>query len=49
MHGPTYMVNPLACSVALANINLLLSYDWKKKIKNIENRIFKSFEKIFKE
>ena len=48
MHGPTYMANPLACSVALANINLLLSYDWKKKIKNIENRIFKSFEKISK-
>ena len=31
MHGPTYMANPLACSVALENINLLLSYDWKKK------------------
>ena len=30
MHGPTYMANPLACSVAIANINLLFSYDWKK-------------------
>ena len=48
MHGPTYMANPLACSVALANINLLLSYDWKKKIKNIESAVFKSFKEISK-
>ncbi len=48
MHGPTYMANPLACSVALANINLLLSYDWKAKINNIEKMISDSFEKISK-
>lgn len=48
MHGPTYMANPLACSVALANINLLLSYDWKKKIKNIESAVFNSFKEISK-
>ena len=48
MHGPTYMANPLACSVALANINLLLSYDWKAKINNIEKMIYNSFEKISK-
>ena len=48
MHGPTYMANPLACSVALENINLLLSYDWKTKIKNIEKMIYNSFEKISK-
>ena len=48
MHGPTYMANPLACSVALANINLLLSYDWKKKIKKIEEILLKELKNISK-
>ena len=48
MHGPTYMANPLACSVALANINLLLSYDWKKKIKKIEEILHKELKDISK-
>ena len=48
MHGPTYMANPLACSVALANINLLFSYDWEKKVKNIEKLLKTGLEKIAK-
>ena len=48
MHGPTYMANPLACSVALANINLLFSYDWKKKIKKIEEILYKKLKNISK-
>lgn len=36
MHGPTFMANPLACSVGLASLNLLLSQDWKGTIQNIE-------------
>ena len=48
MHGPTYMANPLACSVALANINLLFSYDWKKKIKKIEEILYKELKNISK-
>lgn len=36
MHGPTFMANPLACSIASASIDLLLSKDWKKKIKEME-------------
>ncbi len=48
MHGPTYMANPLACSVALANIKLLFSYDWKKNVKSIEKILNDDLEKISK-
>ena len=48
MHGPTYMANPLACSIALANINLLFSYNWQKKVKNIEEILKIGLKKISK-
>lgn len=40
MHGPTFMGNPLACSVALKSIELFEQNDYLSKIKDIE-RIFR--------
>lgn len=39
MHGPTFMGNPLACSVALATLELLERFDYRTRVADIERQL----------
>ncbi|BFU77619.1 adenosylmethionine--8-amino-7-oxononanoate transaminase [Arcobacter sp. 15-2] len=46
MHGPTFMGNALACSVANASLDLLVNSNWKEKVNSIESIFSKEFESL---
>lgn len=46
-HGPTYMANALACSVANKSLEILARNEWKSQVANIEHTFrLELFEKI---
>ncbi|HKU44520.1 MAG TPA: adenosylmethionine--8-amino-7-oxononanoate transaminase, partial [Polyangiales bacterium] len=44
MHGPTFMANPLACSVARASLELLQANDWRSQTARIERGLRSGLE-----
>ena len=41
MHGPTFMANPLACSVANASLEILQENNWQQQVSNLQAQLLK--------
>lgn len=39
MHGPTFMANPMACAIAVASIELLISQPWQKTVARLNKEL----------
>lgn len=39
MHGPTFMGNPLACTAAMASLDLLMDFPWAERCQELEMRM----------
>lgn len=39
MHGPTFMGNPLACTAAIASLELINEQHWQKQVSSIESQM----------
>lgn len=44
MHGPTFMGNPLACTVALKSIEIFERENYMQKIESIESQLKEAFK-----
>lgn len=44
MHGPTFMANALACAIACASIELLISQPWQRCVRTIEMHLRSGLE-----
>jgi adenosylmethionine-8-amino-7-oxononanoate aminotransferase len=44
IHGPTFMANALACAIACASIELLISQPWQRCVRTIETQLREGLE-----